>query len=160
LEAVVFSGGEPLMQDDLCEAVKSVKDMGFLVGLHTAGSYPDRFSDVLELIDWVGFDIKTSFSRYYDITQVENSGLLAQISLAKLLASNVDYELRTTYDPRNISDETMLDIAKTLQTIGATKWVIQECILRDDGEKQSLNMPDPDLILAISEHISVELRRE
>ena len=39
LDAVVFSGGEPLMQSNLPQAMDIVKDMGFDIGLHTGG-YP------------------------------------------------------------------------------------------------------------------------
>ncbi|MDR0695264.1 MAG: anaerobic ribonucleoside-triphosphate reductase activating protein [Holosporales bacterium] len=161
LEAVVFSGGEPLMQPGLIEAAERVREMGFLIGLHTAGTYPDRLANMLKITNWTGFDIKTSFARYSEITQIEKSGLQALASLEYLLASGVDHELRTTYDPRNISDEALLDTARTLKELGATKWVIQECILRDkDSTKgQSLGMPSKSIILQISEHIGVELRR-
>jgi pyruvate formate lyase activating enzyme len=160
LEAVVFSGGEPLLQDDLYEAIMTVKNMGFLIGLHTAGSYPERLTAVLELVDWVGFDIKTSFLRYRDVTQIENSGHLAQISLVKLLISGVNYELRTTYDPRYIPAEFLTEIAKTLRTVGATKWIIQECILRDGSEKNSLPLPEAEALSAASKYIDIEVRRE
>ena len=37
LDGIVFSGGEPLAQPDLYESMKTVKEMGFAVGLHTSG---------------------------------------------------------------------------------------------------------------------------
>ncbi|MDD5304810.1 MAG: anaerobic ribonucleoside-triphosphate reductase activating protein, partial [Elusimicrobia bacterium] len=57
LDAVVFSGGEPTLQDGLEDAMREVKAMGFKIGLHTGGAYPERLVALLPLIDWVGLDI-------------------------------------------------------------------------------------------------------
>ena len=56
LDGVVLTGGEALRQDALADAARDVIDMGFQVGLHTAGPYPRRLRDMVEagLIDWVG----------------------------------------------------------------------------------------------------------
>ena len=61
LDGVVFSGGEPTLQSALPQAIAEVRDLGFRIGLHTAGPYPGRLAQVLPLVDWVGFDIKTPF---------------------------------------------------------------------------------------------------
>ncbi|MBP8264734.1 MAG: anaerobic ribonucleoside-triphosphate reductase activating protein, partial [Pseudomonas sp.] len=37
LEAVVFSGGEPTLQAALPAAIAEVRELGFKIGLHTAG---------------------------------------------------------------------------------------------------------------------------
>jgi pyruvate formate lyase activating enzyme len=160
LEAVVFSGGEPLLQPDLYEAMTKVKSMGFLIGLHTAGMEPSRFSEVLPIVNWVGFDIKTSFENYENITQVKNSGKFAKESFEKLLASNADYEIRTTYDPRNTTAEDMINVAKTLQIHGVADWIIQECILRNNKLKERLYLPNSDIISEISKYVNIEFRQE
>ena len=64
LDAVVFSGGEPLAQAGLGDAMRTIRRMGFRVGLHTAGTYPSRLAQVLSLVDWIGFDIKAPFAEY------------------------------------------------------------------------------------------------
>ena len=50
LEAVVFSGGEALMQSDVAiEYMRRVRALGFKIGLHTNGFYPEllkRASDI------------------------------------------------------------------------------------------------------------------
>ena len=63
LDAVVFSGGEPLVQEGLIDAIKDVKSLGYIVGLHTGGYRPEFFKEVLELVDWVGFDIKAPLEK-------------------------------------------------------------------------------------------------
>ena len=40
IDGVVFSGGEPLMQKNLPQAMETVKNMGFEIGMHTGGYIP------------------------------------------------------------------------------------------------------------------------
>ncbi|MCP2937978.1 radical SAM protein, partial [Salmonella enterica subsp. enterica serovar Typhimurium] len=42
LDGVVFSGGEPTTQAALPDALRAVRELGFAVGLHTAGMHPRR----------------------------------------------------------------------------------------------------------------------
>ena len=160
LDAVVFSGGEPLMQKNICEAIKAVKDKGFSVGIHTAGTIPAKFSQVLPIVDWVGFDIKTLFSKYETITQISNTGDLAKQSFNMLLESGVDYEIRTTVDSRHISSEDLLEIARFLAESGVKKWVLQECILRYVDKDLNIPLPDEKIIASISKYIDIEARKQ
>ena len=66
LDGVVLTGGEALRQDALADAAREVIDMGFQVGLHTAGPYPRRLHDMIEagLVEWVGLDIKALPEHY------------------------------------------------------------------------------------------------
>ncbi|HII38844.1 TPA: radical SAM protein [Candidatus Micrarchaeota archaeon] len=60
LEAVVFSGGEPLMQGNaLAEACKGISEQGFKVKIETNGFYPDSLRDVLPFLSCVAMDLKT-----------------------------------------------------------------------------------------------------
>ena len=126
LDAVVFSGGEPTLQAGLPAAVREVKDMGYAVGLHTAGIYPRRLSVVLPLLDWVGMDIKAPFADYAGITGVAGSGERALESMRQVIASGVAYEFRTTVHPALLARDAVLDIARTLQFHGARHYVLQE----------------------------------
>ncbi|MEJ2575561.1 MAG: anaerobic ribonucleoside-triphosphate reductase activating protein [Gammaproteobacteria bacterium] len=96
LDAVVFSGGEPTAQRGLGAAMRTARALGFKVGLHTAGCYPERLRVVLPLVDWVGFDIKALPERYTELTGVAGSGERAWESLGVLLASGVAHEVRIT----------------------------------------------------------------
>ena len=99
IDGVVFSGGEPLLQRSLPQALAAVRDMGFATALHTAGIYPQRLAAVLPLVDWVGFDVKAPFDAYAPIVG-SNSGHAAREALKLLLASNVDYDIRCTVPPQ------------------------------------------------------------
>ena len=95
LDAVVFSGGEPTLQVHLKPAIESVKRMGYLVGLHTAGIVPAHLRRVLPLLDWVAMDLKASFDRHEEVTQVAGSGRRARESMDLILASGVACRFHT-----------------------------------------------------------------
>ena len=139
LEAVVFSGGEPTAQSCLLNAMRAVKDLGFKVGLHTAGILPDFLAGVLPLVDWVGLDVKAPFDGRYDrITQRKDSFEAPAESLRLLLASGVNYELRTTVHPDLVSQADLADISSTLESLHALPTKIQP--FRPEG------CADPELI--------------
>lgn len=95
LDAVVFSGGEPTLQPGLGQAMRQVKSLGYLVGLHTAGIAPRRLEQVLPLVDWVAMDLKAQFAEHESITRRPGSGQRARRSLELILASGVAFQLHT-----------------------------------------------------------------
>jgi pyruvate formate lyase activating enzyme len=95
LDAVVFSGGEPTQQRGLEAAMREVKAMGFLVGLHTAGIVPWRLEKVLPLVDWVAMDVKAKFDEHESVTRVRGSGERARQSRDLIMKSGVACELHT-----------------------------------------------------------------
>ena len=68
LDGVVFSGGEPLAQEATIDAARRAREMGFEVGLHTCGGYPERLERILPHIDWVGIDVKAPWAKYDSVT--------------------------------------------------------------------------------------------
>ena len=132
LEAVVFSGGEPLLQDALGDAIADVKKMGFKVGLHTAGAFPNKLARIVSSLDWVGFDVKHSFKDYDKIVSVSNQGDLARKSLEILIASNVDFEVRMTLH-ESIEISSIVEVLKEISSMGVKHVVLQKC--RDKNEK-------------------------
>jgi len=127
LDAVVFSGGEPTLQAALPAAIGAVKDMGYKVGLHTAGAYPRRFARVLPLLDWVGFDVKAPFDDYETITRAAHSANRAYASLELLLESGVAHVIRTTVDKRVLTPDKLKVLGTELARLGVTRHVLQEC---------------------------------
>lgn len=125
LDAVVFSGGEPTLQAALPEAMRAVRALGFEIGLHTGGMYPNRLAAVLPLTDWVGMDVKAPFADYARITGVEHSGNAVEESLGLLLASGVAYEIRTTVHPALLSDDEVVGMALDLAGRGVRHYALQ-----------------------------------
>ena len=71
LDAVVISGGEPLVQTDaVIQILKYVRQIGLKTKLDTSGIYPDDLKRILDLdlLDYISLDVKTTFSKYRKIT--------------------------------------------------------------------------------------------
>jgi pyruvate formate lyase activating enzyme len=125
LDGVVFSGGEPTIDPALPDAIAAVREMGLAVGLHTACIYPRRLEAVLPMLDWVGFDIKTSFGAYPGITGVAGSGEPARACMKAIIASGVAHECRTTLHPV-LHDETEVEaLAQVLAEAGVRNYALQ-----------------------------------
>jgi pyruvate formate lyase activating enzyme len=127
LDAVVFSGGEPMMQRGLANAIAAVKALGFKAGLHTAGIYPHRLPQLLPLLDWIGLDVKAPFDRYASVTGAQGSGARARRSLELIVASGVAYELRTTVDTTLLGQAELARLAAQLPATSVKHHVLQMC---------------------------------
>lgn len=127
LDAVVFSGGEPLAQSAAVRsALLEVRGAGFGTAIHTAGVSPRRFAQVLPLVDWVGLDVKGPFSRYAAITQGRRSQTAARESLKILLASGKPYELRTTVHPALLSSHDLIALVAELGELGVNHLTLKD----------------------------------
>lgn len=99
LEGICITGGEPLIQEDLCAFLYTVKMMGFKVKLDTNGSDPTHLSHILEnhLVDYVSMDIKNSLQKYATTAGISTLDLnRIKLSADLLMDSDIDYEFRTT----------------------------------------------------------------
>jgi pyruvate formate lyase activating enzyme len=125
IDAVVFSGGEATTDGSLGDAIRAVRELGFDIGLHTAGAYPNRLAALLPLLDWVGFDIKAPFDRYHRITSIGDSWRQARNSAELILASGIPYEFRTTIHPSLLPEHDILSLAQTLSRMGVQNYALQ-----------------------------------
>ena len=139
LDGVAFTGGEPLLRNDLADVIKKIRDMGFLIKLDTNGNHPDRLKAVLDegLIDYVAMDVKNSRKRYgetiglpgFDTSKVEES-------IQMLISGNVDYEFRTTVMKEYHDEESFKDISEMIK--GAKNYYIQCFVDRDTVPTEGL----------------------
>lgn len=99
LDAVVITGGEPLINDDLEKLIRKIKDLGYLVKLDTNGTYPLRLKKLIDqnLLDYIAMDVKYPKSEY--IKSSARKGMTKKIteSIKIIMQSGIDYEFRTTY---------------------------------------------------------------
>ena len=98
LDGVCVTGGEPLLQPDLADFLRKIKEMGYAVKLDTNGSLPDRLEDLLAqgLIDYVAMDVKSSPAGYTAATGTEVDVAVYDRSVQILRNSGVPHEFRTT----------------------------------------------------------------
>lgn len=113
------------MQPAVVDAAKAARELGFYIGLHTCGAYPEHLRSMLPLLDWVGLDVKAPWSAYQRITGVPGSGEKAQESLELILAAGVDLEARTTWHPSLLSPQDVAQIAHDLARRGVRTWAVQ-----------------------------------
>jgi len=125
LDGVVFSGGEPCSDGTLPRMVDAVRELGFKVGLHTAGIYPRQLQALLGRLDWVGLDIKALPSGYAALTGRRYSSAPVWTSLELLLAWGGDFECRTTWSPDWLKEEELLDLAQELARRGVQNYAVQ-----------------------------------
>lgn len=137
LEAVVFSGGEPLMQVGLAAAMQEVKAMGFKVGLHTGGAVPSRLDKLIPMLDWVGFDVKGLPGSSDKIIQVEGASQKNWQSLKLLIDNNIKISCRTTVHWQLFTNTQLLDLTQYLKELGIVEFNLQFC--------RSQKMLDPSL---------------
>ena len=135
LEAVVFSGGEALMQaDSTIEYMKRVKELGFAIGLHTNGFYPDLLKKISDVVDWIGLDFKATRARYKDLTGIDVAYDRMIESLKYWISTGRGLEVRTTCDPRFIDKKDLLEIAKIASGMGVKKFAVQKYTPYHEGE--------------------------
>lgn len=133
LDAVCISGGEPLLQPDIKEFIKKIKEMGYLVKLDTNGSFPDKLIDLVEskLIDYVAMDIKNSEEKYAQTVGLKQVNLDAiRKSVAYLKQGKVSYEFRTTVVREFHNCQDFKAIGKWIE--GQEKYFLQE--FKDSGD--------------------------
>ncbi|MBB4014257.1 anaerobic ribonucleoside-triphosphate reductase activating protein [Niveibacterium umoris] len=133
IDGVVFSGGEPTADRALPEAISRVRELGYAVGLHTGGAYPERLEALLPQLDWVGFDLKTDPARYETVTGVAGSGGRAWASAQRIASSGVAHEFRMTFHPQLVAPAAALRAAHAARTLGVEHFALQtfrarECI--------------------------------
>jgi len=126
LDGVVFSGGEPTRQDGLADAMEQVRALGLPVGLHTSGSYPQRFAAVLSLADRVVLEIKAPATLYRAVTGVGASAHKAFASLRLALDSGVDLQVRTLADRAVVTPEVLVGLRENLAAMGVKDHVVVE----------------------------------
>lgn len=128
IEAVVITGGEPLVQDlyELIDLIKWIKEKGLKIKLDTNGSRPVKLRALIDLnlLDYVAMDIKLPL-KSYPMLGGEARDLKDEIktSINILLESNIDYEFRTTVVPGLHKERDIKNIAKAIK--GADNYYIQ-----------------------------------
>ena len=136
LEAIVFSGGEALMQGDATiDYMRRVRDLGFAVGLHTNGFYPEQLKKAASVIDWIGLDYKATGEKYKSLVGNDVAFNRMSESLDFWISTGKDFEVRVTCDPRFITKDDLRAIVDDCAARGVKKIAIQKYqAYFDEGE--------------------------
>ena len=127
LDGIAVSGGEPILQSDLEDFLRRVRDIGdYSIKLDTNGSHPERLAKIISegLCDKVAMDIKNSPEKYPQTVGIAGFDVeLIRASLSFLMLSGIDYELRTTLVREFHDEESMHGIADFIR--GAKAYYLQ-----------------------------------
>jgi len=127
LGAVVVSGGEPTLQDDLIPFLKLLKAMRFKVKLDTNGSLPEVLEIVTNsrLVDYYAMDIKAPLPLYKLVSgsDIDTSFILKSMDIIR--RAGVTYEFRSTYFDALLSLSDLSAMQELLKP--GDKFTIQEC---------------------------------
>ncbi len=146
LDAVVISGGEPTLMNDLVEKIKQIKDLGFLIKLDTNGTHPEVIKELISssLVDYIAMDIKNSEEKYPLTTNTMDIDMnKIKESITLIMNSGIDYEFRTTLVNEFHTMEDMKEIAKLIKN--AKRLFLQKFVSRETCFNKNLHPIDEDL---------------
>jgi pyruvate formate lyase activating enzyme len=157
LDGVVFSGGEALMQakngGELRKAIEEVKKISsdYKIGLHTSGIYYENLKSIIDLVDWIGFDIKANKAKVDQITGVKGSVKVIEQSLQTVLEERdrrksskhpLDVQFRTTIDPTVLNEEDIEELKNEVAQKGITDLVLQKVRTIGASEEYARKLED------------------
>lgn len=151
LDGVAITGGEPLLNPEIKDFIKKIKELGFKVKLDTNGSFPDSLQSLIEdnLLDYVAMDIKNTFEKYPMTTNccVNIDNIIRSIQI--LLKGKIDYEFRTTVVKEFHSIEDFEIISKNIK--GAKNYFLQSYQEKDSVLDKTLHPLTKDDLQACAE---------
>lgn len=133
LDGICITGGEPLLQPDIENFIREIKNLGYSVKLDTNGTFPDKLIRLVDenLIDYVAMDIKNSPQKYdvtVGLTGIDFSKIKCSVEF--LLSNPINYEFRTTVVKELHNKEDFLSIGEWIK--GAKQYFLQSFI--DSGD--------------------------
>jgi pyruvate formate lyase activating enzyme len=159
VDSVALTGGEPILQ---LNAVKKIlayaKSRGLETKLDTNGIYPEKLSEILYLVNYVGLDIKAPFDKY---SQIIGSDIGKKVKKSmKIISSypNTFLECRTTYVPGLMTPE---DIKQISREIECDVYTLQQFRSRGvlDSSLDKTPSPSPHELKKIAEMIKPILNK-
>lgn len=126
IDGLCVTGGEPLMNADIGDFLRRVKEAGVAVKIDTNGTFPARLKQLVKdgLCDYVAMDIKNCKEKYGITVGVPNLSLDGvSESVNFLLSGAVDFEFRTTSAKELHTPEDFEKIGRWIE--GAPRYFIQ-----------------------------------
>lgn len=126
IDHVIISGGEPTIDPDFNYMIDTLYDNGFIIGIHTNGSNPDKIQQNINKIDFFGLDIKTTKEKYNSITGINFDTTKLAKTVEILIANRKNCEFRTTLFPKYVEKEDVCKIAEWLKSKGIKEYYLQQ----------------------------------
>jgi pyruvate formate lyase activating enzyme len=139
-EAVCVSGGEPVLDEDLQDLLRAVKERNLLVKLDTNGSFPARLEGFLRdgLVDYIAMDVKAPLEKYREVTRSEVKSEDISRSIDLIRSSGIKHLFRTTVVPGLVGRAEIQRIGQMLE--GADFFQIQQFSPTNTIDKRFLEL--------------------
>ncbi len=126
IDALVISGGEPLLQEDIVSFCEKVKGLGYLIKIDTNGTFPEKLKELVDkgLVDYIAMDVKAPKNKYELLAGKKVDLKNIQKSVDIIRNSGVDYEFKTTFVPGLLVKEDISKIGMWLD--GSEKFFLQQ----------------------------------
>ncbi len=134
LNGVAITGGEPLLNKDIEDLLKPIKELGYPIKLDTNGFFPDMIEKLIndKLVDMFAMDIKSGFTNYLNVSGVNNTKEFmnniwkekVSKSIDLLMNKAIDYEFRTTCVKGLHTESDFYEIKEMIK--GAKKYFLQD----------------------------------
>jgi pyruvate formate lyase activating enzyme len=157
LDAVVVSGGEPMMHPEVFDLCRRIHKFGVRVKVDTNGSFPYSLKKLIRLglVDYVAMDVKAPLGPKYsaacgrpiDVAPIRRSIRLLQ-------EGDIEYEFRSTLVPGLIDPEDVPELGRALS--GARVVALQQ-FNPENARTESLRGVKP-YTLAQAEAMAQQLR--
>jgi len=162
LDAIVITGGEPTLQNDLINFIIKIKSLGLLVKLDTNGTTPKILNKLIDLnlLDYIAMDIKAplDIAKYQLIAgDIMNIEVLDKIknSIWQIIKSGIPHEFRTTVVKQFLSKEDIYKISQSIK--GCDSYCLQNYnpdVVLDENIKSNTGYPQKVLEL-ISDDLDI-----
>jgi len=131
IDGVVITGGEPLLQPDVKDFIKEIKQTGYIVKLDTNGSNPERLEELLSenLLDYIAMDYKSPFEKYTSIVRAWINPDVIRKTLMIIVNSGLTYEVRTTLF-QGLATCDVLKMMEELKTYGVENYYLQMVVTK------------------------------
>lgn len=128
LDGVIFTGGEPTLQEDLEMRVAEVLELGLEVHLETNGSHPEVLRHLLsrDLLSFIAMDVKAPLENYTGVAGCRVDTEAIRTSIWVIKQSGCRHEFRTTVVPGLHTARELKAIAELVH--GAERYVVQDFI--------------------------------
>lgn len=144
LDGVCITGGEPILQSDIDEFCKKIREIGLAVKLDTNGSLPAQLKHLIDegLVDYIAMDIKNSREAYARTCGLDRFPDGVEESIRLIMSCGIPYEFRTTVTRELHTKETISELIRWIR--GAERYFLQ--CFTDSGDLigDGLSAPTPE----------------
>jgi Pyruvate-formate lyase-activating enzyme len=130
--------------EDVRQILEYSRQQGLKTKLDTNGCYPERLSEIIELVDYVALDVKAPFHKYNEVIGAK-IGEKVEKSMKVVANSNCFLECRTTYVPGLLEPNDVTKIAESIQCDIYTLQQFRNKTVLDERLKETPNTDPKEL---------------